>query len=55
MALTVIVTVDVLPSAVPSLALNVKVSVPLKFADGVYDTMSPDKEVVPFDELFTIE
>ena len=32
---TVIVTVDVLLSSVPSLALKVKVSVPLKFAVGV--------------------
>ena len=35
-ALTAIVTVAVLESAVPSFALYVKLSLPLKFAAGVY-------------------
>ena len=50
----VIVTVDVFPVEFPSLALNVKLSVPLKSAEGVYVTVSSLTVVVPFEASVTI-
>ena len=53
-AAMVIVTVEVLLSPVPSLALKVKVSVPLKLVSGVYVTVESVKLVVPLDTSDTI-
>ena len=54
-ASTVIVTVAVLLSSVPSLTLYVKVSVPSKSEDAVYVTTAPLMLVDPFDASLTIE
>ena len=51
----VIVTVEVLLSPVPSLALKVKVSVPLKLVSGVYVTVDPERLVVPLEASLTME
>ena len=49
------VTVDVLLSTVPSLALKVKVSVPLQSAVGVQVTVDPERLVDPLETSLTIE
>ena len=54
-AAMVIVTVEVLLSPVPSLALKVKVSVPLKLVSGVYVTVDPERLVVPLEASLTME
>ena len=46
-AVTVIATVPVLLSIVPSKEVNVKLSVPLKFSFGVYTTSAPVRVIVP--------
>ena len=47
-------TVDVLLSSSPSLALYVKVSVPFQSDVGVYVTVEPEKLVLPFETSETI-